>query len=687
MSKQDGLETRYFMEEHSPGRFQIGCNEPRVHLLSVLLVIGIIQIIEFLLLEVKYDIFSGGFLQPYAYLSWGERTAFVGLSLWMDLLLFGGAGIIWYRCRSRLGTRPLVAAYFFVFFCLSSMGFWLTLKYEILSYFNDTINFLIIKNLGGGSFSTALSYLANETSIYGLAILALFIIFLIGLKLVRRVACTEFKRNPSRQFFLRPVMITIIVCLTIVISYLVNSDLNLRHGLNKKTSFWIVSNLFDQATDLDRDGYGLFAFPQDPEPFNPSIYPGALDIPGNGVDENGYGGDFDWSGYDYDPLAQLPPQAGSNIILILLESTRSDLLQKQINGKVVAPKIRKLAREGSTIDYAYSHTGYTVPSLTAIFNRSLSSKSKRKPLTDYLEESGYSLSFISGEDESFGDGASKIGMDRPGRYLFDARSAINDRVYPSKNSASLRLSEERVIQAFKDRASQTDWSQPQFFYVNLQAAHFPYSHPGMPQLLVKEPIPRSEINEENRKWLEATYWNAVAVADNAVGDIVTHLEKLGVYEQTLIVIVGDHGESLFDDHFLGHGHALNDVQTHIPLIFNKPNINIHSAVGQIDIADLIVQLATNRFNQGQWDAPEKIVPQIVGSWKHPQLIGTVSYGGSRTILDHRTRRVFFSDLRRWTTFDSAWDDPDLGPRTRKLINILEKVQWENHNAAMQNPPK
>jgi hypothetical protein len=671
------------MEEHPRRRIQIGCNETRVQLFSVLLVVAIIQLVEFLLLEVKYDLFTGGFLQPYAYLNWGERIAFIGLSLWMDLLLFGGIGLLWYRFRSRLGTRPLVAAYFFVFCCLSAMGVWLTLKYEILSYFNDTINFLIIKNLGGGSLSTALSYFANETAIYGLAILALLIVFLIGLKLVRRMACTDFKRNPSRRSLFRPTTIALALFISVFITYFVTSDPALRHGLKKKTSFWIVSNLLDQVTDVDRDGYGVFTFPLDPKPFDSSIYPGALDIPGNGIDENGYGGDFEWVENEHDPLAQLPPRAGSNIILIVLESTRGDLLEKQINGKVVAPKIRKLALEGSTIEYAYSHTGYTVPSLTAIFNRSLSSKTNRVSLADYLEASGYSLSFISGEDESFGGGASKIGMDRPGAYLFDARSALDDRVYPSKNPASLRLSEARVLQAFKERSSQADWSQPQFFYINFQAAHFPYSHPSMPQLLVESPIPRSKIKEENREWLEATYWNAVAVADEAVGDIATYLQQLGVYEQTLIIIVGDHGESLFDDHFLGHGHALNDVQTHIPLIINKPNISVRSAIGQIDIADLIVQLATNRFDQAQWDAPDKIVPQIVGSWKHPQLIGTVSYGGARTVLDHRTRKVFFSDLQKWADFDSAWNDPDLGPRTRNLINIWERVQWENHNARAQ----
>jgi hypothetical protein len=677
------------MEEYPDNSLQIGCNELRIKLLSILLVVASIQIVEFLLLEFKYNIFSGGFLQPYAYLSWGERITFTGLSLWMDLLLFGGVGLIWYRFVSRMGTKPLVAAYMFVSCCLFLMGSLLTLKYEVLSYFSDTINFHIIKNLGGGSLTGALSYITNETGTYGLAVLASLVIFLLGLKIVQRIACTDVIRKATHQFVLKPLTIVALVFVTLIVAYYVNSDLALRSGLNKKTSFWIVSNLFDLVTDLDRDGYGVFTFPLDPKPFNSSIYPGALDIPGNGLDENGYGGDFELPDRDRDPLALLPPQAGTNIVLIVLESARCDLLEKQHEGEFVAPVIRKLAENGSTVEYAYSHVGYTAPSLHAIFNRSASLKSSRISFLDYLEDSGYSLSFVSGEDETFANVASFVGMDRPGRYLFDARSAMEDRVYPSKSPASLRLSDERVVKAFSERLSHADWSQPQFFYINLQAAHFPYNHPGMPLLLIKKPIPRSDINRDNSEWLAVTYWNAIAVADNAVGKIISLLEKQGIYEQTLIVIVGDHGESLFDDDFLGHGHALNDIQTHVPLIINRPGIRIQSAIGQNEIAELIVQLATNRFDHARWDNQEKTVPQVIGSWNQPQLIGTVSYGGIRTILDHRTRQVFFSDLQRWEDFDSAWNDPELGSRTKDLIRSWEIIQWENNLARkrqMANQP-
>jgi hypothetical protein len=41
-------------------------------------------------------------------------------------------------------------------------GIWLALKFKVLSYFSDTVNLQIIKNLGGGSLKQALLYISNE---------------------------------------------------------------------------------------------------------------------------------------------------------------------------------------------------------------------------------------------------------------------------------------------------------------------------------------------------------------------------------------------------------------------------------------------------------------------------------------------------------------------------------------------
>ena len=59
-------------------------------------------------------------------------------------------------------------------------------------------------------------------------------------------------------------------------------------------------------------------------------------------------------------------------------------------------------------------------------------------------------------------------------------------------------------------------------YLNFQAAHFPYSNAKMTKYLVNNFIPRSEIKQENKDWVTATYWNAIASADWGIGEIINH---------------------------------------------------------------------------------------------------------------------------------------------------------------------
>lgn len=644
--------------------------------LAFLWVVLLVQVLELLLLERKYDLFTGGFLQPHSFLSVKERAVFLGISLWMDVFLYGVAALISFRLASRWKVKPLLAAYNYAFLLSATLGGWLVVKYKILSYFNDTLNFLIVQNLGGGSLYQALTFVSHETTIFGITALCLVAAYWLGLRSLRRISIAEHTSSENR--LIRMWSLAAAVVITVGLVHWINTDSALHDGLRKKTSFALISTTLNRATDIDLDGFGFFSHLRDPAPFDATIYPGALDIPENGVDEDGYAGDFQWLGGESDPLATLPSRAGDHIVLIVLESARGDLVDRTAGGQEVAPVISALARSGTSLPYVYSHAGFTVTSLKALLNRTLSDKSDRVSLTDYLKRSGYQLSFISGEDESFGRVASETGMTEQGTYLFDARTALEDRVYPSKNPGSLRLSEERVARQFSLRVGEVDWDLPQFFYINFQAAHFPYHHPNMPAILNERPIPRTEISEENREWLADTYWNAIAVADRSVGRIVNQLEKLGVLDQTVIMILGDHGESLFDDHFLGHGHALNEIQTRIPLVVNRPGLGISCALGQADIAELLVKVATDQLEGDICEDSGRPVLQFVGSLDNPQLVGTVSFGEVRTTLDLRTRLVYFSDLKRWERLDVALNDPDLGARVSELLKLWQNKRWQNN---------
>jgi len=115
--------------------------------------------------------------------------------------------------------------------------------------------------------------------------------------------------------------------------------------------------------------------------------------------------------------------------------------------------------------------------LNAIFNRVLAKDKKKSTLIQFLQAAGYGLSIISGQDESFGNMAMDTGMKNEGIYYFDARTAIDDRVFPSTESGSLRLSEERVVKQFQMRLNELDFTKPQFFYMNFPGRSFPLFSP------------------------------------------------------------------------------------------------------------------------------------------------------------------------------------------------------------------
>ena len=149
----------------------------------------------------------------------------------------------------------------------------------------------------------------------------------------------------------------------------------------------------------------------------------------------------------------------------------------------------------------------------------------------------------------------------------------------------------------------------------------------------------------------------------------------GLLKNTLIIVVADHGESLYEEGFLGHGHTLNEVQTRIPLIFSVPGLRLEEPVGQEELFPIVVAILNGTAPGTVHSAQPKTILQVVGSLRRPVLVGIVGKNETRTVLDTRSRVVTFVDQQESLSFDEAWKSERFGQRVRDLLYKWESKLW------------
>ena len=154
-----------------------------------------------------------------------------------------------------------------------------------------------------------------------------------------------------------------------------------------------------------------------------------------------------------------------------------------------------------------------------------------------------------------------------------------------------------------------------------------------------------------------------------IGGLFERLRRLGVLDDSLIVVTADHGESLFDDGFLGHGHALNAQQTRIPFIISAPGQALPRPIGLSDMRALILNAAGAPLAS----RAEGRVFQYLGELDRPGTIGIVEAGGLWTRFDLFREALWRDEAPGWVPYrrlDAAGRE-----RAHRLIDIWARERW------------
>jgi choline-sulfatase len=121
---------------------------------------------------------------------------------------------------------------------------------------------------------------------------------------------------------------------------------------------------------------------------------------------------------------------------------------------------------------------------------------------------------------------------------------------------------------------------PHFVWVHLYDPHDPY-----------EPPP-----PYSRTYKDHLYDGEIAYADSALSHFIAYLKASARYRNSVMVVVGDHGEGLGEHHEETHGIFLYDSTTHVPLIVKLPGdqsagISVAAQVRTVDIVPTLLKFA------------------------------------------------------------------------------------------------
>jgi hypothetical protein len=617
----------------------------RAWLENTLAVAVLVTMFDAVLLQQKKAFFTGGFLSAFNAREPLEAAAFLGLSLLTDI---GAAGVLvaaamWLLGRFRLTATARRAAIVMA----AAMPFVVAdfVRYQLASYLGDAFD---------------LSLMFDLTQRRPSEFLAVSYQHLIGPFLMLTAACTaaggvvwginRFGPRTSAATSRVPMRALVAALLPFamigVASGIVRAaNETFEDGLRRKPSGSFYGWLTELLTDVDRDGFGIGGRNTDPAPFNSAIFPYAIEIPGDGIDQDGIGGDLpaDTPPYTEAPASPAPWQQTPDVVLIVLESFRADACGRTVNGKPVTPVLNELARQGISVPFAFSHNGYTAQSRFHLLSGSLAGL-RRGSLIDDFKAHGYDVGYFSGQDDSFGGPEFAVGMERAD-VAYDARQDRELRYTTFTTAGSLAVPNAVVQQRLASFLDRRDKGRPLFLYVNFHDTHYPYHHAAMHPLVSSRVLAEADIRPSAAAAVQEMYFNAAANVDAAIGSTLSMVERhLGA--SPAVIVTSDHGESLFDEGFLGHGYALNEAQTRIPLIIKGLPLEITAPFGQVELRDAIGKALSRPASANE--APRlvsstgKKVFQYLGNIDRPRQIAFVS-GAGREIYDFRSKRVFRGD--------------------------------------------
>ncbi|CAL1125435.1 unnamed protein product [Cladocopium goreaui] len=275
-----------------------------------------------------------------------------------------------------------------------------------------------------------------------------------------------------------------------------------------------------------------------------------------------------------------------NIVVLVLESFRHDAIREMM------PQLDRWADQGIQANRHYASSNRSQFGMFALLYGQSALRYQATIDANIPPQTCVSLAELGYESHYMSGGAVVwAGMDR----------FINDRNFDTlfiDLEDDWPQRDQRVLTKIADTLDTAE--RPQFVLGFLMSTHYNYRYPKQYELhlpVVEEltdNVREAEHLIENRGAILNRYRNAAGFMDDILATFLSRIDL----SNTIVVITGDHGESIFDDGVLSHSSRLSEIQTRVPMLVVGPGIpkrSIDQVTSQSGPLELLLIDGKRRF--------------------------------------------------------------------------------------------
>ncbi len=287
-----------------------------------------------------------------------------------------------------------------------------------------------------------------------------------------------------------------------------------------------------------------------------------------------------------------------NVLLFTLDTTRADHIGCYGNTTIETPNLDGLAARGIRFTNAFSAIPLTTPShATILTGKYPFGHGVRDNGSFILPKSQLTLAEILA-GRGYGTGAAVGSFPLVRRFGVDQGFDFYDD-HVTRYREDLRGEEMRRAQNlfFDERpAGEVNDAILPWLEANADRPFFAWIHYYDPHQPTMPPSPYDQL------YADDPYDGEIAYADEAIGVVLRHLERLGVSERTLVIFTSDHGEGLDQHQESTHSQLLYNSTQNVPLIIRVPggrqNAVVEEWVSLVDILPTVLDLLDIRPPSG-----------------------------------------------------------------------------------------